>query len=170
VYAGHDAFAKRMAHSAAVESVADIFDRYGISLGRANIDRAAGAKAVRRLFAKVEGRLGVALRVVDTRGNRRVLDELSKLVPDPLNFDVPSKRDANERGEHGDDGADVFRYGVASPAFEVVEPVRPRFRANVTDGRDEIHDPFDPLLERNRAGGVVEYSQRPAGAEGQFGW
>ncbi|MFZ9446110.1 MAG: hypothetical protein ACO277_08170 [Ilumatobacteraceae bacterium] len=170
VYAGHDAFAKRMAHSAAVESVADIFDRYGISLGRANFDRAAGAKAVRRLFAKVEGGKGVELRVVDTAGNRRVFDELAKLVPDPLNFDVPAKRDANERGEHGDDGADVFRYGVATPSFETMEPVKSRRTSNVTDGRDDVHDPFEAAYEQSRSGYRVEYSQRPAGPEGQFGW
>lgn len=169
VYAGHDAFAKRMAHSAAAESVADVFDRYGIALGRAHIDRAAGAKAVRRLFAQVPGTKGIALAVVDTLSNRRVIDELSKLVPDHLNLDVPAKRDANERGEHGDDGADVFRYGVASPSFETAEPVRLTRKSNVTDGRDDVHDPFTPQFEVVR-GVRTEYSERPQGAEGQFGW
>lgn len=167
VYAGHDAFAKRMAHSAAVESVADVFDRYGISLGRANIDRAAGAKAVRRFLAK-QG--PVELRVVDTPSNRRVIDELSKLVPDHLNLDVPAKRDANERGQHGDDGADVFRYGLASPSFETMEPIRRSRVSNVTDGRDDVHDPFAAPHDVTRTGYVVEYSNRPAGPEGQFGW
>lgn len=169
VFAGHDAFAKRMAHSAAAESVADVFDRYGIALGRANIDRAAGAKAVRRLFAKIPGTKGLTLAVVDTQANRRVFDELSKLVPDHLNLDVPAKRDANERGEHGDDGADVFRYGVASPSFETMEPVLLKKKSNVTDGRDDIPDPFTPPFTVVR-GIKTEYTERPQGADGQFGW
>lgn len=167
VYAGHDAFAKRMAHSAAAESVADVFDRYGICLGRANIDRGAGAKAVRRLIARRDE--GLRLEIVDTPGNRRVIDELAKLVPDPLNLDVPAKRDANERGEHGDDGADVFRYGVASPSYETAAPVTRRRFSNVSDGRDDVHDPFTPDVEITR-GIRVEYTRRPEGPEGQFGW
>lgn len=168
VFAGHDAWAERKAHSAAAESVADIFDRYGIGLVRANIDRRAGAKAVRRLFHAGHP---VQLKVVDTPSNRRVLDELVKLIPDPLNLDVPSKRDANERGLNGDDGADAFRYGVASPSLETMEPVRVERVANVTDGRDEAgEDPFTPSMDRNRFGFGTEYSERPDGPEGQFGW
>ena len=164
VFAGHDAFARRMAHSAAAESVADVFDRYGIALGRANIDRSAGTKAVRRLLA---GTGTVTLKVVDTDGNRRAMDELSRLVPDPLNLNVPAKRDADERGLHGDDGADTFRYGVASPSWETMEPLVLRHGINVTDGKDD-EDPFTPMLERHGAL-EVEYEERPSGADGQFG-
>jgi hypothetical protein len=165
VFAGHDAFAKRMAHVAAAETVADVFDRYGVSMGKANIDRAAGAKAVRRLLGKAAP---VALVVNDTPGNRRVLEELSRLVPDPLNLDVPAKRDADERGLNGDDGADVFRYGAASGSVEVLEPVRLKGNQNVTDGKDDV-DPFEPSVQRVR-GITVEYSHRSNGPEGQFGW
>ncbi len=168
VYAGHDAFAKRMAHVAAAETVADVFDRYGISLGKANIDRAAGAKAMRRLLARASG--VVTLQVNDTPGNRRAIDELSKLVPDPLNFDVPAKRDADDRGLNGDDAADAWRYGLVNVGTEVVEPIRRTQRSNVTDGRDDVVDPFSPEVERNRSGWTVQYEQRPAGADGQFGW
>jgi hypothetical protein len=165
VFAGHDAFAKRMAHVAAAETVADVFDRYGVSMGKANIDRAAGAKAVRRLLGKAAP---VALVVNDTPGNRRVLEELSRLVPDPLNLDVPAKRDADERGLNGDDGADVFRYGAASGSVEVLEPVRLKGHQNVTDGKDDV-DPFEPSVQRVR-GISAEYSHRSNGPEGQFGW
>jgi hypothetical protein len=169
VYAGHDAFAKRMAHSAAAETVADVFDRYSISLGRANIDRAAGAKIVRRLIAPSTG--PVTLRINDTAGNRRVVDELSKLVPDPLNLNVPAKRDADERGMNGDDGADTFRYGVAAVNIETFEPIQRRERANVSDGRDEAgEDPFSPIRERGRSGWTVTYEERLPGTDGQFGW
>lgn len=173
VYAGHDAFAKRMAHSAAPETVADVFDRYGISLGKATIDRAAGAKAIRRLIGPrpADAAPGaVTLQINDTPGTRRVLDELAKLVPDPLNLDVPAKRDADERGLNGDDGADVFRYGVAAVSLETMEPIRRREPSNVSDGRDELHDPFEPSLERSRSGWAVTYEPRPGGADGQFSW
>lgn len=167
VWAGHDAFAKRMAHSAVAETVADIFDRYDLSLGKANIDRAAGAKVIRRLFAPGAS---LQLQVNDTPGNARLLDELAKLVPDPLNLDVPAKRDADERGLNGDDGADAFRYGVAAISFETFEPIIRTARSNVADGMDEAGpDPFEDELES--AGGlVVRYEQRPPGADGQFGW
>jgi hypothetical protein len=172
VYAGHDAFAKRMAHSAAAESVADIFDRYGIALGRANIDRAAGAKVIRRLLAPPlpDAAPGaVTLKLNDTPGNRRLVDELSKLVPDPLNLDVPAKRDADERGLNGDDGADAFRYGVAAVSLETVQPIQRTARSNVSDGRDEAgEDAFEPTRERSRTGWTVTYEERPAGADGQF--
>ena len=168
VFAGHDAFAKRMAHAAQAETVADIFDRYGIALSRANIDRAAGAKAVRRLLRP--GEKGVRLQVVDTPGNRRVLDELSKLVPDPLNVNVPAKRDADERGLNGDDGADAFRYGVVNVGHPVQEPVTLSLRSNVTDGRDDVLDPFAPQVERTAGGWTVEYGTRDPGPAGQFGF
>jgi len=169
VYAGHDAFAKRMAHSAAAETVADVFDRYGISLGKANVDRAAGAKTLRRLFSSTATH--VRFRINDTPGNRRAVDELSKLVPDPLNLDVPAKRDADERGLNGDDAADTWRYALVNVGTEVLEPIVRRERNNVTDGRDEAgEDPFSPTLERGRSGWTVEYTERPRGAEGQFGW
>lgn len=174
VYAGHDAFAKRMAHSASAETVADVMDRYGIRLTRANIDRAAGAKAVRRLFAPVPAnaaRGAIQLRLNDTPGNRRLIDELGKLVPDRLNFDVPAKRDADERGLNGDDGADAFRYGVASAGLEVMEPIVRKERSNVSDGRDENgEDPWSPTIERTRSGFTTEYTERPPGPEGQFLW
>ena len=119
VYAGHDAFAQRMAHAAQPETVADVFDQYGIALAKASIDREAGAKVIRRLLAQDR------LRFVDTVGTRRLLAELQALVPDPKRPNVPLKRDANERGDHGDDGADAFRYALASLPLLVREPERP---------------------------------------------
>lgn len=169
VYAGHDAFAKRMAHSAAAETVADVFDRYGISLGKANVDRAAGAKVIRRLIAPTPG--PVRFRFNETPGNRRLVDELAKLVPDPLNLDVPAKRDADERGLNGDDAADAFRYGVATSSLESVEPIVRRERSNVSDGKDDQGDTaFEPVRERTRGGWTVSYEERPPGPDGQFGW
>lgn len=139
VYAGHDAFAKRQAHVAATETVADLFDRYGIHLERANIDRVAGAKVVRRFVAPLppgprpQGHVDV--KIVDTVGNRRAVSELASLTPDALNPNAPAKRDANEKGMGGDDGADVVRYGLATPSFEPLEPAPLYRESNVTDGK-----------------------------------
>lgn len=153
-YAGHDAFAKRMAHSAAAETVADVYARYGILLERANIDRAAGAKTLRRFIAPPKpgpvARGSVTLVIVDTPGNRRAVAELAALIPEETNPNVPSKRDANESGQHGDDGADCGRYGLATPTFEPEEPVTSPVVSNVSDGVD--HD-FDMLMSQVNGSG-----------------
>ena len=112
----HDAFAKRQAHVTAPETVADVFNAYGVHLEKASIDREAGAKVIRRLVAEDR------LRFVDTVGTRRLVQELAALVPDPKRPNVPLKRDANESGEHGDDGADSLRYALASYPYAVRQP------------------------------------------------
>lgn len=140
VYAGHDAFAKRQAHSAAAETVADVFGRYSIGLEKANIDRDAGSKVLRRLFANRPGpqpKDTVTFRWVDTPGNRRVMRELTALSPDETHPNLPTKRNANEKGVGGDDGADCLRYGMASPSFEPQEPKRPWKGGNVETGHDD---------------------------------
>lgn len=140
VYAGHDAFAKRQAHSAAAETVADVYARYSIALEKANIDRAAGAQVMRRMIAKPQPgpapKGSVIIRFVDTPGNRRVVAEAASLVPEETHPNVPAKRNADENGQWGDDGADCWRYGVASPSFEGQEPARPFVVGNVETGVD----------------------------------
>ncbi len=140
VYAGHDAFAQRMAHSAAAETVADVFGRYGIALARANIDRAAGAKVLRRLFAPPKPgpvlKDTLMLRIVDTPGNRRALQEAASLVPEDANPNVPAKRDADEKGRNGDDGIDMARYGLATPTYAPQEPPLLWQGGNVETGKD----------------------------------
>jgi len=149
-YAGHDAFAKRQAHVTMPETVADVFDKYGVALAPASLDRDAGAKVIRRLLAEDR------LRFVDTVGTRRLVRELAGLVPDPKRPNVPLKRDANERGENGDDGADAFRFCLASHPW----PVRP---PNDQENRMTPHrDPNDwrtivrvEETQREEAGGMV---------------
>lgn len=139
VYAGHDAFAKRQAHSASAETVADVFERYGVHLERANLDRVAGAQVLRRLLAPPRPgpipKGTVTLRIVDTAGTRRLLTELQSLVPDETNPKAPAKRDANERGLGGDDGADCLRYGLVTPTLEPREAPPVWEESNVADGK-----------------------------------
>lgn len=140
VFAGHDAFAKRQAHSAASETVADVYGRYSISLEKAAIDREAGSQVVRRLIAKPKpGPLpkgAITVRFVDTPGNRRVVQEAASLIPEETHPNAPAKRNADAEGKWGDDGIDCLRYGVASPSFEPQEPPRPRIAGNVETGVD----------------------------------
>lgn len=174
VYAGHDAFAKRMAHSAAAETVADVFGRYSIRLEKAMIDRAAGAKVGRRLLAPPS--IGpvpkgmIEFRWVDTPGNRRVVSELSSLIPEETHPDVPAKRDANEQGLYGDDGADQWRYAIATPSFDPVEPAPVWKNSNVESGVDTD---FEQMTQgfRVTAEGVIdrrEYAWRAPNSEADF--
>lgn len=130
-YAGHDAFAKRQAHVTMPETVRDVFDRYGVDLQPASVDREAGAKVIRRLIAQDR------LRFVDTVGTRRLVRELAALVPDPKRPNVPMKRDADEAGEHGDDGADALRFALATFPYQVQEPEPPKpFNVPDADPKD----------------------------------
>lgn len=119
VFAGHDAFAKRMAHSASIVSPADIFLQQSIVLTRAHIQRKTGWAAVRRLLTakQPDGNIGTPqLLICDTPGNRWAIERLLEMVPDPTDPDDVLKVDANEEGEGGDDVADCLRYGIASTA------------------------------------------------------
>lgn len=138
MYGGADFFAKRAAHVAAAETVAQVYARYSINVEQANVDKMARAKVLRRLFAPTTGPLPagqVRLKFVDTPGNRRCMGELAALVPDELNPNVPAKRDANERGLNGDDGADETSFALATPSLEPAEPLPLYQYSNVTDGK-----------------------------------
>lgn len=180
VYAGGGAHDVRKSHVAAVESVAQVFARYGISLERANVDKLARAQVLRRLFHDPHGPLKpdtVRLRFVDTPGNRRCLHELAALVPDPLNINVPAKRDANERGENGDDGADETSFALATPSLEPVEPPPVYHYSNIADGKAPPA-PWEMVEQRFRMPDeegirdLREYQRRPGldQTDQQFPW
>lgn len=120
VYAGHDAWYKRQAHSASPETVADVFDKSNVALYKANLDRGAGSRAVRRLLQSGK------LKLWDTPGNRRLLDELRSLTPDPSHPEAPRKIDADaDTGLGGDDGPDALRYALATAPWLAIEPQAP---------------------------------------------
>jgi hypothetical protein len=140
VYGGADFFAVRRAHVAAAETVADVWGRYSIHVEQANVDKLARAKVLRRLFSVGQGPLlngTVRLKFLDTPGNRRCLQELASLIPDEVNPNVPAKRDANERGLNGDDGADETSFALATPSLEPQQPLPVRRLTNVADGKAE---------------------------------
>lgn len=164
VYAGHDAFAFRMAHAATPETVADVFNRYGVYIDKANLDRVAGSAALRRCFASD------AIRFVDTPGNRRLLEELAALVPDPSKPETPFKVNADaDTGVGGDDGPDCLRYGLATVPFVPFRPTeRMQIESNTSTGRD---DPLPWVTDVTvlRTGGKEESARRQRGPEGDFG-
>jgi len=109
VYAGHDVTAKVKAHSASGETVQNVFAAEGIMLTLADTDKVNGGRAVNRQLKRG------SVKIVRTTGNLRVFDQLGEIVPDPDDVRKPLKVDADpESGVGGDDGADMFRYGVAT--------------------------------------------------------
>lgn len=159
VLAGGDAFNVRQAHASTPETVADVFNAYSIRLTRANLDRAAGSRTLRRLFTEDR------IRFVRTPGTERLLEELGALVPDPARPETPLKRDADpDTGLGGDDGPDCLRYGTASMVWESIAPPEqvPPWVPNF-DGELEKRN-----AELRPAPGVVNEYREP-GALGQFG-
>lgn len=119
VYAGHDCWNAVTSRGASGVTTAEEFTKAKIFLRRADIDRVNGGRAVRRSldFKRAEdGRLVKAptVRFIDTPGNRRVFDQLAEMMPDENNVNKPAKVDADSEGRGGDDGADMFRYGLSS--------------------------------------------------------
>ena len=109
VYAGHDCWAKVTAHGASGETTADVFAEHDIFLLHADIDKVNGGRAVNR---QLKNR---SVRIVRTPGNVRVFDQLGEILPDENDIRKPGKIDADPAtGMGGDDGADMFRYGIAT--------------------------------------------------------
>lgn len=148
VYAGHDCWQQTMARGASGVTTAEVFAKAGILLVRADIDRVNGGRAVRRTlsFARDPETGAITRRpkvyVVDTPGNRRLLDQLSEIMPDENNVEKPAKIDCDSEGRGGDDGADMFRYGIASHKQLAVAPTIPI-------GKTEDHSrPYDYVNKR----------------------
>lgn len=139
VFAGHDAFAKRQAHAAVLESVSDVFARHHVYMRRANIDRKPGWSVTSGLLSRKQpdGTLGTPeLLICDTPGNRWAISVLLEMTPDPTDPDDMLKVDANEDGEGGDDPADALRYGCHS----VARSKRPASEALKDDDRARKYD------------------------------
>lgn len=112
VFAGHDCWNKVTARGASGESTMEIFAKQHIALVRADIDLVNGGRAVNRQLNVQNGRAGAY--IVKEPGNLRVFDQLGEIIPDTNDVRKPMKVDADEQGLGGDDGADMFRYGLAS--------------------------------------------------------
>jgi hypothetical protein len=66
--------------------------------------------------------------IVKTPGNLRIFDQLGEILPKDDDIRKPEKVDADRDGVGGDDGADAFRYGVATRIGAAREPKMPEWK------------------------------------------
>lgn len=117
VYAGEDCWGKHAARGASGESTFEVFARHKILLTPADTDKVNGGRAVNRQLSvttDAKGRKRAKVYIVRTKGNLRVFDQLGEIMPDENDIRKPGKVDADANGIGGDDGADMFRYGIAT--------------------------------------------------------
>lgn len=126
VYAGHDCWAKQKAHSASGVATAEVFAAHGIILEYADIDKVNGGRAVNRQLKQQR------VKIVRTPGNLKLYDQLGEIMPDPIDIRKPDKVDADSEGVGGDDGADMFRYGIAT-RVAAARPPKEAFKAKDPD-------------------------------------
>ncbi len=179
VYAGSDCWAKVTAHGASGVTTADVFDERDIVLFPADTDLINGGRAVRRVTAVKpmqdrdgqpiyddQGRLRVTSGVylVETADNIRVFEQLASVVPDENNINKPGKQDANEHGQGGDDGADMFRYGIATRIgtptipYEATEAAQQRRKLDPISRREA--ESFDALAQKHARHVPAKYRER----------
>ena len=142
VYSGHDCWAKPTHHGASGESTAQVFQRFGILLDRADVDTVNGGRAVNRAFKIRDGRSDTY--IVVEPGNVRVFDQLSEVLPDPDDVRRPKKVDADENGSGGDDGADMVRHAMSSR----MRPAKLPERFDTT-GQEPHHDQALKLVTKD---------------------
>ena len=131
--AGHDCWNEVRARIEGTPTTAETFQKHGIHLVRANIDRKSGLKNMRE-YIHHDTALGIRPRfyVMRTPNNLRVFETLESMVIDPDNREDALKVDADDYGQGGDEGYDVTRYGLAARPLKGTVPEEPDPR------------PFDP--------------------------
>jgi phage terminase large subunit len=108
--AGSDVFAKRGEEA----SVAEQYEKHGISLSPANTNRVSGAAELLRRLGDVER--GIAPTLVISERCARLIECLPALEHDPARPEDVLKWDTDEDGQGGDDPYDAARYGIMAVA------------------------------------------------------
>jgi phage terminase large subunit len=109
--AGHDCFASRGVSTG--ETVADEYQKAGIRLTRADVDRISGAARILQMLGDVDREKNpIAPTVSISTRCARLLECLPVLEHDPKRPEDVLKVDADDEGNGGDDPYDSFRYGV----------------------------------------------------------
>ncbi len=114
---GADADQKHRARGETGPSIREQFIVGGIPLVIANTARVDGLANLQRYVTCKTPNGGATtprFAMMDTEGNRRVLKCLQAMQIDPLDLEDALKVDADHRGEGGDDGYDMVRYGLMS--------------------------------------------------------
>lgn len=137
VYAGKDCWDVHQARGTIGPTIAEVFQARGFPLVMADTARVAGYSTLREVVSW-RGRDGgrdiePGLVVMDTPGNRKLVDQLSGLVLDPKRPEDVLKVNADLTGAGGDDGYDALRHGVQS------------HRSNATAPRVQVQA-FDPRM------------------------
>lgn len=160
VYAGGDSFSRMTARGGSGVTTAEIFAQHGVGMIRADMDRINAGRAVRRAFhfrrdpktQKIVER--PTLYVVNTPGNRRVLQQLAEIMPDKNDVNKPGKVDADSEGRGGDDGADMMLHGL-STHIQVPKDRSPTRRygedtdtTRIIEGRPALGNARDTMVER----------------------
>lgn len=154
VYAGHDCWQQVRARGATGVTTRDVFLKHRILLVRADIDRVNGGRALRRaLDFKRDAATGILskvpkLRIVDTPGNRRVIQQLQEIMPDENNVEKPGKIDCDSEGRGGDDGADMLRYGIASKLRTPNRPEESEHESGWAPTTPEIREAEEDRMRR----------------------
>lgn len=138
IYAGHDCWARPIAHGGTAPQVSEVFAASGLGLIKAAIDRKPGWGTLRRALTlrQADGSLGTPrLLMNDTPGNRKLFDQLLALECKDTDPEDVWKKKAEDLGI-GDDGADALRYGVATRFPTPSEP-------------EGYQDPWQPGHDKN---------------------
>lgn len=125
IVAGHDCWTNKstLRDDANPPTVAEEFQRHGINLKRAVIDRIQGAAQLRSYLAW-KGRPGNKPRFYIFDTCPISFDTISRMIHDPDRVEDVLKVDANE-GDHttGDDAYDMVRYGLMSRP-SITDPIK----------------------------------------------
>jgi phage terminase large subunit len=109
--AGHDCFASRGVSTG--ETVADEYQRAGIRLTRADIDRISGAARILQMLGDVDRKENPIEPTISISTRcARLLECLPVLEHDPKRPEDVLKVDADDEGNGGDDAYDSARYGL----------------------------------------------------------
>ena len=142
IWASHDCWNKNKARGENTPSIAETFQKYGMTLNKANQARILGLNNMRE-YVTVLGPGEVLkepmFKIRKTPGNLITYEVLEGMTVDEKDPEDVLKRDADDdTGEGGDDPYDMVRYGLASRLLSPQEP------------EEEIDDQnFDTTFEKH---------------------
>lgn len=162
VAAGHDLWQDRRARGENVPTLFEQFTALGIQgIMQASISRVAGLNNLRRYVqwqaTAASEETTPRFTMMDTPGNRLVLQCLTRMQVDEKNPEDAAKIDADHAGNGGDDGYDMVRYLLASRPLLPIRPImgkpedrHPGFRAGTATRLDPKPVTMTSLMQQNR--------------------
>ena len=102
--AGRDVFARRHED----QTIAGEYEKHGISLSPANVERVNGAARLTTLLGRHDA--DIAPKLFINESCTLTVEQMPLMVRDPVNPEAVRKANATEAGEGGDDAFDCLRY------------------------------------------------------------